>query len=127
MEGPGGVGARAHVLGTSGTLNEWTGRKCSRRTLPSKAPGRCKTLLAARLAHEGPKIFNRLPKNVRNITGCSVNTFKYGLDKILRTVPDEPPVPGYTAKFTTSNTIPDQVALLDKDARTGSSGGPPRL
>ncbi|KAG0718954.1 Exocyst complex component 1 [Chionoecetes opilio] len=28
---------------------------------------------------------------------------------------------------TQSNTIPDQVALLDRDARTGSSGGPPRL
>ncbi|KAG0713115.1 RNA-directed DNA polymerase from mobile element jockey [Chionoecetes opilio] len=108
-------------------LNERTGRKCSRRTLPSNAPGRCKTLLAASLAHEGPKIFNSLHKNVRNITGCSVNTFKYGLDKILRTVPDKPPVPGYTAKCRTSNTIPDQVALLDRDARTGSSGGPPRL
>ncbi|KAG0719306.1 hypothetical protein GWK47_050794 [Chionoecetes opilio] len=89
--------------------------------------GRCKTLLAASLAHEGPNIFKSLHKNVRNITGCSVNTFKYGLDKILRTVPDEPPVPGYTAKCRTSNTIPDQVALLDRDARTGSSGGPPRL
>ncbi|KAG0725497.1 putative RNA-directed DNA polymerase from transposon X-element [Chionoecetes opilio] len=105
-------------------FNERTGRKCSRRTLPSKAPGRCKTLLAASLAH-GPKIFNSLHKNVRNITGCSVNTFKYGLEKILRTVPDEPPVPGYTAKCRTSNTLPGQVALLDRDARTGSSGGPP--
>ncbi|KAG0716988.1 3-hydroxy-3-methylglutaryl-coenzyme A reductase [Chionoecetes opilio] len=44
-----------------------------------------------------------------------------------RTVPDKPPVLGYTARCRTSNTLPDQVTLKDRDARNGSSGGPPRL
>ena len=107
--------------------NDRTGRKCSRRTLPTKAPRKIKTLLASSLTHEGPRIFNSLPKEVRNITGCPVTKFKSGLDKLLKAVPDEPPVTGYTARCRTSNTIPDQMALLHRDTRTGNSGGPPRL
>ena len=106
---------------------ERNGRKCTRNSLPTRAPERIRTLLAASLVHEGPKIFNALPKEVRNITGCPVEKFKSGLDKFLWTVPDEPPVPGYTAGCRTSNTIPDQVSLKDREARIGSSGGPPWL
>ena len=45
----------------------------------------------------GPRLFNILPANIRNITGCSVNSFKHRLDKYLITVPDEPQIRGYTA------------------------------
>ncbi|KAK3863854.1 hypothetical protein Pcinc_030407 [Petrolisthes cinctipes] len=79
------------------------------------------------MTYDGPKSFNALPKEVRSVTGCSVDNFKSGLDKFLYTIPDEPPVPGYTARCRTSNTIPDQVTLQDWDARIGSSSGPPRL
>ena len=101
-------------------ISERTGRKCSRRALPSRASGRSRSLLASSLAHEGPKLFNSLPKEVRNITRCPVKKFKSGLDKELRKVPDQPPVPGYTARCRTSNSIPDQVALQSRDARTGN-------
>ena len=82
---------------------------------------------ASSLTHEGPKIFNALPKELRSITSSPVEKFKSGLDKFLGTIPDEPPVPGYTARCRTPNTIPNQVALKNRDARFGNSGGPPWL
>ena len=108
-------------------VNERTGRKCVRRSLPSGAPPKVKTLLASSLTHDGPKIFNTLPKEVRSITGCTVDRFKSGLDKFLRTVPDEPAVPGYTAICRSSNSVPDQVDLMNRDTRSENSGGPLRL
>ena len=106
---------------------ERRGRQCKRRSLPTRAQGRTRTLLANSLSYEGPRIFNVLPREVRDMSGCPVETFKAGLDKFLWTVPDEPPVPGYTTECRTSNTLPDQVALKKRDTRTESSGGPPRL
>ena len=41
------------------------------------------------------RIFNLLPKNVRNITKYSVNSFKTQLDHYLRNVPDLPCQPGF--------------------------------
>ncbi|KAK3863703.1 hypothetical protein Pcinc_030551 [Petrolisthes cinctipes] len=104
-----------------------TGRKVTTRCLPTTAPDRIRTLLSNTMTYDGPKSFNTLPKEVRSVTGCSVDNFKSGLDKFLYTIPDEPSVPGYTARCRTSNTIPHQVTLQDWDARIGSSSGPPRL
>ncbi|XP_050691060.1 uncharacterized protein LOC126982828 [Eriocheir sinensis] len=112
----------AHISGRAG-------RMCSRYALPTRAPGKIRTQLVASLAHDSPKIFNALPKEVRGITGCSVDRFKAALDRFLRAVPDEPPVPGYTAVCrAASNSIPDQVRLKKQDASNfQNSGGPPRL
>ena len=106
---------------------ERMGHKCRRKSLPTRAPERIKTLLAASLTYEGPRIFNTLPKEVRDITCCTAEKFKSSLDKFLWTVPDQPPVPGYTARCRTSNALPDQVALKTRDNWTGGSGGPPWL
>ena len=38
-----------------------------------------------------------LPVNIRNISGCTVETFKLHLDRFHATVPDEPQVRGYIA------------------------------
>ena len=81
------------------------GRKCKRKSLPTRASERIKTLLAASLTYEGPKIFNSLPKEVRGITGCTVEKFKSGLDRFLSAVPDHPPVPGYTARYRAPPTL----------------------
>ena len=37
-----------------------------------------------------PKLFNKLPKYIRNLSGCSVDEFKIKLDNLLTQVPDEP-------------------------------------
>ena len=103
--------------------NERTGHKCAKTTLPTRASHKIKTLHAPILAHEGPKIFNSLPKEVIDIADCTMNTFKIVLDRFLGSVPDEPPVPGYTARYRTSTSMPAQVELMNRDARVGSSGG----
>ena len=66
---------------------------------------------------------------MRCITDCIVNTLKTG-----RSVPDEPPVPDYTASSPNSiptkdlcirSLIPAQLELINTDARIESSAQPP--
>ncbi len=56
----------------------------------------------------GPRLFNKLPDSLRNITMCKVENFKSKLDKYLSTIPDKPLVNGYQ-KFSAnySNSIVD--------------------
>ena len=41
-----------------------------------------------------PKLFNSLPKDIRNISNCSTDKFKLRLDNYLQSVPDFPHLPG---------------------------------
>ena len=45
----------------------------------------------------GQKLFNSLPKHLREMTGCSKDAFKAALDLYLSTKPDEPQIQGYTS------------------------------
>ena len=45
----------------------------------------------------GPRLFNVLPVNIQNISGCTAETLKLHFDRFLVTVPDEPQGRGYTA------------------------------
>ena len=42
----------------------------------------------------GPKLFNCLPKSIRNLRGIGVEEFKEQLDLFLSSVPDEPKIGG---------------------------------
>ncbi|KAG0716013.1 hypothetical protein GWK47_010593 [Chionoecetes opilio] len=111
-------------------INPRTGRKARRRTLPSDAPTRIKTLLSTSLPYIGPKLFNNLPGKLRNLTECSVEKCKHHLDNHLQTIPDEPPspVPLYTSvSRADTNSISDQANLQHRDAGFRCSGGAPRL
>ena len=44
----------------------------------------------------GPKLWNSLPKNVRNVKNCGIEQFKEALDNFLSKVPDEPKTDGLT-------------------------------
>ena len=44
----------------------------------------------------GPKLWNSLPKNVRNVKNCGIDHFKEALDNFLSKVPDEPKTDGLT-------------------------------
>ena len=58
----------------------------------------------------GPKLFNSLPRELRNTTGCPLVNFKQRLDKYLKTVPDEPLVVGYTMyRRAESNSLTEMV------------------
>jgi len=109
-------------------MNERTGRKCLRKAPPTQAQARFKSLLSASLPYSGPKIFNSLPRKIRDITDCSVDKFKSQLDNYIMTIPDQPPVPGYTSLCRApTNSLPDQASLQFRDAGTGCSGRTLRL
>ena len=42
----------------------------------------------------GPTLFNSLPYHIRNLSGCSIETFKTHLDNYLSGIPDNPIVTG---------------------------------
>ena len=56
------------------------------------APKRFQSLRYSSFGVVGRRLFNVLPVNIWNISGCTVETFKLHLDRFLGTVPDEPQV-----------------------------------
>ena len=73
------------------------GRNCIVPTINLRGPQHFQTVRNASFGVRGPRLFNKLPARIRNITGCTVDTFKQNLDKYLSTVPDEPQIRGYTS------------------------------
>ena len=100
--------------------SERHGRICQLPVLNKKASERVKTLRENSFQVHAPKLFNSIPKNLRNKTKCSIEDFKADLDQFLETVPDEPKVSGghYTPRacdlFTAqpSNSVIDQIRKM---------------
>lgn len=84
--------------GISAAWHPRRGRECAVPGISTKSPGRIQNIRRASFAINGPRIFNALPKYVRNTTNCDVNTFKSMLDYFLRQVPDQPLIHNYTAQ-----------------------------
>lgn len=84
----GGIQANLHIR---------RGRSCRVPSVSSQVPSSVQKLRYSSFAIRGPRLFNTLPTELRNKSDCTVDTFKRSLDKYLRTVPDEPQIPGYTA------------------------------
>ena len=64
----------------------------------------------ASLAFQGARLFNCLPKHIRDLRHVPLEKFKNALDTYLAKVPDEPLIVGYTAsKRTSSNCLYDMV------------------
>ena len=78
------------------TDSERRGRMCVSPHMPSSAPHRIQTIRFASLTHKGPRLFNSLPRHIRDLKGCSTDTFKHALDNYLVSVPDEPLLPSMT-------------------------------
>ena len=81
----------------SSYYNERRGRLCHVPSISSSAPGRIKTIRFSSFAVRGPRLFNSIPKDIRNLKRTSTDIFKRKLDEYLRSIPDEPLIPGYTA------------------------------
>ena len=61
-------------------------------------------------ASKTTRLFNRLPRRIRRITGVSTKTFKEHLDKWLGNIPYEPGVGGYQSKRAAkTNSVEDQA------------------
>ena len=73
------------------------GRNCIIPAVNFRGPKYVQTMRYASFGLRGPRLFNILPAYIRNISGCSVDSFKRRLDRYLATVPDEPQIRGYTS------------------------------
>ena len=99
--------------GPNGISPKWSdrrGRQCNVPHVRTRAPRRIQSIRRASFGIKGPRLFNCLPKHIRNLKGVTVNKFKSQLDKFLSTIPDEPLIPGYTMyRRVNSNSILDWV------------------
>ena len=75
-------------------FNSRHGRTCS---VPVVKPGMYQSCVYSSFSVHAAMLFNRMPKEVRNITNCDKSVFKLSLDRYLKTIPDEPQICGYTA------------------------------
>lgn len=86
-----------------------TGRKFCLDHLPN-IPRSAQTILFNSPLNRAKRLFNKLPKDIRNLNDISADTFKKHLDGFLNGVPDEPGVPGYTQMRTSSsNSLMSQI------------------
>ena len=89
-------------------LHVRNGRKCVVKIV-KRGPYEC--IINASLAVRGLKLFNAVPRSLRNLIGCSKEFFKK-LDIILAKKPDEPQICIYTAqRMVDSNSILDMIKL----------------
>ena len=94
--------------------SERKGRMCAVPALRGRDS--VKTLRTQSFQVSGPRLFNCLPKNIRNMTKCDLEKFKEKLDNFLSKVPDEPKtetlIPGASRLYTErqSNSLLYQVA-----------------
>ena len=84
------------------------GRSFRLPLLSRTASTRLKTIRDDSFFVQSVKLFNSLPREIRDLKGCSVEKFKGKLDKFLLTLPDAPLIPGYTASsLVGSNSVVD--------------------
>ena len=89
------------------------GRTCTIPTIKRDATQRIQSLRESSLSVHGARLFNCLPRSLRDMSGQSIDVFKRNLDNFLRLVPDEPLVPGYTAmRKTDSNSLLDLQGII---------------
>ena len=70
------------------------GRLCHIPVIPSRTPGKINAARYSSISIRGPRLFNALPRSIRNMTGCSVDLFKSHLDALLKKLSDEQPYQG---------------------------------
>ena len=91
------------------------GRSCELPKISNKATQHVISLREQSFQVHGPRLFNSLPKSLRNITKCEIKHFKEKLDQFLTHIPDQPligdlippPISQITGKH--SNSLIDQI------------------
>ena len=89
--------------------NPRLGRTCA---IPVVKRGPYQQLICTSFGIHAARLFNCLPKEVRNATNCSKDVFKNCLDNYLKTVADEPQIRGYTLyRRADTNSLIDMASL----------------
>ena len=76
---------------------------------------------------QAAKLYNSLPKEVRNLTKCGVGEFKAQLDAYLSTLYDEPPSPGHIPRGLTLAGLSSILNHLPKDQKCHKPGNDKQL
>ena len=89
------------------------GRQCVQRYASLASPKPIQNIINGSFASRGPRLFNLIPKHVRELKNVSVDVFKDALDKYLALVPDQPQIQGYTVmRQADSNSLVDMHSLV---------------
>ena len=93
------------------TYSERRGRMCKIPPLTNRnCSSAVKNAREGSMAIRGPRLFNQLPKYLRNVTGVKADTFKKKLDCYLTQLPDQPNVDGYYGRRAAcSNSLLDVI------------------
>ena len=70
-------------------ISDRRGRYIDIKPLSKHSSAKVKSIREGSFMINGPRLFNSLPLHIRNLTNCSVDTFKSHLDQYLNTLPDE--------------------------------------
>ena len=100
--------------------NTRIGRSCKIRKM--KGPPKIRTIRDSSFQCSGPRLFNSLPKEIRNLTNITITDFKEHLDSYLTQIPDEPKVSGLTPSCLTPDARPTNslVHWIPSLQRTGA-------
>ena len=91
------------------------GRTCEVKAIETKSMKRIQTLREASIRVKACRLFNLMPKVIRNLDNVSVDVFKHRLDAYLKTIPDQPNIPHYYQRAA-SNSLIDQLEVIRADA-----------
>ena len=89
--------------------NPQRGRLAEGQHLSNQLPLAVRNAREASLPVKGAKLFNMIPKELRDMTGAALQ-FKAGLDKWLANIPDQPTVNG-RQRAAMTNSLLDQVPM----------------
>ena len=79
--------------------------------LRNQSPSTVKNAREISLNVKGCKLFNIIPKEIRDMTGDNADLFKCRLNTWLASIPDQPTIPG-RQRAASSNSLLDQVHQL---------------
>jgi hypothetical protein len=72
-----------------------------------------KTLVNSSFVVRAVKLFNAVPKYIREISNCEIDSVKRTLDTYIRTLPDKPALPGYYTA-TESNSLLHVIPYVER-------------
>ena len=90
------------------------GRLAMQKPVKWHCPAAIKNARQSSLGVRGAKLFNILPKELRNISSQKADKFKSALDKFLSLVPDQPTIPG-RGRAAETNSLLHQLPLLERN------------
>ena len=114
------VGSHGEIVSS---IHHRLGRKCNIRNDKSDTSSTniC-NLRKASFSMHSTQLFNSLPRDIRNLSMCSVPHFKCSLDAFMSSIPDEPLIIGYThLRRAPSNSILDMVEWMRQNLKAGGS------